>query len=67
MRENTYHFTVRVAKFKNETGISLRYHSLRKTHWSMLAASDGPAKKIMQREKRYKYYRHEAEKGVEYI
>lgn len=38
-----------VKKIKSETGISFKYHSLRKTHLSMLAASNVPAKEVMQR------------------
>lgn len=38
-----------VKKIKAETGIAFKYHSLRKTHLSMLAASNVPAKEVMQR------------------
>lgn len=36
-------------KIKAETGITFKYHSLRKTHLSMLAAANVPAKEVMQR------------------
>lgn len=53
-KENGELLTVNSIKFwakkiKAETGITFKYHSLRKTHLSMLAAANVPAKEVMQR------------------